>query len=502
MTLGSTDALTAGLSDNAVAQQDSPLRQVIDATLDGILVVDADQNIRFANPSAAALFGRPAEELVGEPFGLPIVPDEYAEVNIVTPQAAETVAEMRAVLAKWNDEEVYVISLRDISERRRLEEELRQAHKMEALGNLSGGIAHDFNNLLTSIITCSMMLIEQMSDDDPRRRYAAQVRDVAQRGAALTSQLLTFSRKRVVRPRRLDLNTVVSDMSTMLSRIIGEHIQLTAECADEPAWIMADRSQVEQVIVNLAVNARDAMPEGGTLVCAVSVDRRRHVTLSVRDTGHGMDDEVRARAFEPFFTTKPEGQGTGLGLATVYGIVHQANGQILLRSEPGLGTHVQIALPYADAGRTSGGQRRPSLVAQPARQVGSVLLVEDDEDIRGIVSEVLMRAGWRVVSADTGASALAVLRDGECADVDLVISDVVMPDGGGGELYREVRRVAPTLPFLFISGYPKESLDLMVGDTCVGFLSKPFAPDDLINQASELVERRRSASSAESESVA
>jgi nitrogen-specific signal transduction histidine kinase/CheY-like chemotaxis protein len=390
---------------------------------------------------------------------------------------------------------------RDISHRRRLEEQLRQAQKMEAVGRLSGGIAHDFNNLLNVIMGFTDMLLKHLPDDDRLRRYAHQVLKAANRGAGLTRQLLAFSRQQVLQPKVVDLNTVVTEAEKMLARLIGEDLELLTSLAPDLGRIEVDPGQIEQVIMNLAVNARDAMPQGGTLAIETAnldltegaasrhgfpVTPGPYVRLMVSDNGSGMDKSTQAHIFEPFFTTKEAGKGTGLGLATVYGIVKQSKGYIWADSELGQGTRFTILLPRLAA------ERRLSEGDHPEDDepggTGTVLVVEDDEAARGLWQEMLEAMGYRVIAASNGADALerAAAHPGR---IDLLLTDVVMPRLGGRELAERLSEARPGLRIIFMSGYTADTmLRQGIADTGGPFLQKPFTGQVLARKIRETLD--------------
>ena len=379
----------------------------------------------------------------------------------------------------------------DVTAQKQLEEQARQAQKMEAVGQLTGGIAHDFNNILAVILGNGRLLLDELATDDPRREDCLAVLEAGERAASLTRQLLTFSRRQVVQPRPLNVNIVVSGMEKMLRRIIGEDIELMVMTDPDLAPILADPGETEQVLMNLAVNARDAMPRGGQLRIQTSnleVDAAeeephggtpagRHVVVTVTDTGCGMDAATLARIFEPFFTTKEVGRGTGLGLSTCYGIVQRSNGHIQVRSEPHVGTEFQIVFP-ACAGR----ERQSHRDANPGPRQGSgetILLVEDDELLRQVIGKILERRGYRVVAASGGDDALAAAKACD-RTVDLVLSDVIMPGSSGPEVVSAIQLRSPRTRALFMSGYahhPALRDSAVVGDRA--FLQKPFEPDVL-----------------------
>ncbi len=380
-----------------------------------------------------------------------------------------------------------VISSRDVTENRRIEDHFRQSVKLEAVGRLAGGVAHDFNNLLTAILGYANLMLEEMPEDDWFRADVEAIRVAGERAASLTRQLLAFSRRQMLQPQVVDVNTLVTQLERMLRRLIQEDVDLAiALAADLPAvWV--DPGVFEQVLINLAVNARDAMPRGGRMTietAAVELDNAyvdRHlsvapgpyVMLAVSDTGEGMDEATRARVFDPFFTTKEQGKGLGLGLATVYGMVKQSDGYIWVYSEPGHGTVFKVYLPVAAAPADGAGTAEdPSRV----RGLETVLLVEDGDTVRALAVEVLRRHGYRVLEAENGLDALSVAAQHD-GPIHLMVSDLVMPHLSGHELASRLAEVRPDMRVLFMSGYTEHAAvhrDLTAG---AAFLQKPFAPD-------------------------
>jgi two-component system cell cycle sensor histidine kinase/response regulator CckA len=384
------------------------------------------------------------------------------------------------------DGEPRVLSMvHDVTEHARLQDELRQSQKMEAVGRLAGGVAHDFNNLLTALTGYNSLLLAALPVGNPLRHFAERVSQAAQRASALTNQLLAFSRKQPVAIESLDLNEVIHSTTDMLRRLIGEDVALISDLSPRLDPVRADRAQIEQVIVNLVVNARDAMPHGGriTLTTAnVRVERDDFVRFAVRDTGVGIDPQARARLFEPFYTTKEPGKGTGLGLATVYGIVKQAGGQVRVESEPGRGALFEVLLPRS---ATTAAAIAPAVEkADPPRGRGTILLVEDDDSVREFVCFVLRQQGYVVLDAEHGPRALEIAgaHDGE---IDLLISDVVMPQMHGFEVAEALRRARPALRVMHISGYPGDAIT-----TDAAFLAKPFSRETLLERVAQLVAGR------------
>jgi signal transduction histidine kinase/CheY-like chemotaxis protein len=391
---------------------------------------------------------------------------------------------------------------REGDDRRHAEEQLRQAQKIDAVGRLAGGIAHDFNNLLTVIGSYTDLLLESLDSAAPERPHAEQIRRASERATALTHQLLAFSRKQVLQPRVVDLNAIVRGIEPMLRRLIGEDVTLETHLAEEPVQALVDPGQIEQVIVNLAVNARDAMPEGGRLVIEteatvlddVIVDGRPgmvpgdYAQLVVTDSGHGMDAATQARIFEPFFTTKAPGEGTGLGLAMTYGIVKQSGGWIWVYSELDHGTAFKIYLPLATGATAPAAvtARRP---ADRARNHETVLLVEDQDEVRDLASRVLQRLGYSVLPASSGSDALRLAEE-HPQPIALLLTDVVMPGLSGKEVAEQLTAMRPDLRVLYMSGYT-DNIIAQHGVLSPGtaFISKPFTPDSLASAVRAAIDR-------------
>jgi nitrogen-specific signal transduction histidine kinase len=380
-----------------------------------------------------------------------------------------------------------------------LEQQLQQSHKMEALGRLAGGIAHDFNNLLTIITGYSDL------SDVPTAEALAEIRAAASRAAALVSQLLAFSRRRVIRPRRVDLNAVVNGTAGMLRRTIGEHVAIALDLDDTVASVEADPHQIEQVLVNLAVNARDAMPKGGALTIrmrsvsrnaldpahrlAQSSEQERFVLLRVRDTGEGMDEQTRAHIFEPFFTTKELGRGTGLGLSTVYGIVQQHGGTIRVESAIGEGSVFEICLPWSDGPLAP---LEPEL-GGPSALTGTetILVVEDEPQLLALVVRALREHGYAVIEANNPVAALHTAREHR-DPIDLVVSDIVMPQMNGVVLVEYIKVFHPETRVCFMSGYSQHGNDILRAGAVL--LEKPFTPVTLLTTVRQVLDRRASGS--------
>ena len=493
---------------------EAKFRGLLEAAPDAVVGVDADGRIVLANGQAVRLFGYDREELLGQPVEI-LVPDAVKELHpghraryfsepTTRPMGAglklagrrrdgsEFPAEISLSTLEMEDGVIVSAAIRDATERIRVESEreqlkARQSERLEILGQLAGGIAHDFNNLLALILSYGRFVAKEVAGDKALSEDVAEILAAAERAAALTRQLLIFGRRDVVRPEVLDLNEVVQSMEKILRRTIGEHIELRTEFAG-PASVMADPGQIEQVILNLSLNARDAMPGGGLLLLrteTVVEDRppdgapsQPQVRLTVSDTGVGMPPEVRTRVFEPFFTTKPKGHGTGLGLATVYSIVSQAGGQIEIYSEEGKGTVFKVSFPVA-AGEAAQADGEDQPV--PGGDGQTILVVEDEVGVREITARILREHGYAVVvAADGPAEALELCRAGEVF-VDLLVTDVVMPAMSGRDLAEQIKQIRPDLPVVFISGYSHDVIAHQgVLEPGVRLVEKPFTDQALL----------------------
>jgi PAS domain S-box-containing protein len=397
-----------------------------------------------------------------------------------------------------------VLTLHDVTERNQLEHQLRQAQKMEAMGRLAGGVAHDFNNLLTVIGGYGQMVQDALDSKDPMRKDMEAILEASDRASALTRQLLTFSRRQMIEPRVLDLNRQVSRVSRMLRRVIGEDIELVTMLEADPARIKIDPAQIEQVLVNVAVNARDAMPKGGKLTVetafvAINAEAAatggpkpgQYVVLSMTDTGTGMDAETQSHLFEPFFTTKSKGKGTGLGLSTVYGIVKQNGGEIAIASELGHGTTVRACFPLAEEAVKAGAIAGRRAAARPGTE--TVLVIEDDSEVRKLASSMLSRQGYTVLEAASGSEALRVWRR-HAASIDMILTDVVMPSMDGPELAAELKAQRPDLKVLYMSGYTEDVLGkhgVTVSEST--FIHKPFTSGALAHSVRSVLDGKSGA---------
>jgi two-component system cell cycle sensor histidine kinase/response regulator CckA len=400
-------------------------------------------------------------------------------------------------------EECVLTVMDDISERKQLEEQLLQAQKMEAVGRLAGGVAHDFNNLLTAIIGYSDLLLLQAEGSSRLRSNIEEIRKAGKRAAKLTSQLLAFSRKQVLQPKVIDLNEIVTDLSKMLQRLIGEDVELVCITKADLGQVKADPGQIEQILINLAVNARDAMPEGGKITMetgnvVLDEEYTRHhakvspgsyVMMAVSDSGHGMDLSTQSHIFEPFFTTKGPGKGTGLGLSTVYGIVKQSDGHIWVYSEPGHGTTFKVYFPRVDAEIDSLDSTHASL--EPPQGSETILLVEDEEQVRELARIALEMSGYRVLEAADGVEALQRSAEHE-GPIELLVTDVVMPQMSGRQLAEKMKVIRPGMRVLYMSGYTDDAIvHHGVLDSAAAFIQKPFSPREMARKVRDLLNEQR-----------
>jgi two-component system, cell cycle sensor histidine kinase and response regulator CckA len=469
------------------------------------VLLDADFRVAEWNPAAERLFGFSRGEALGRsPFEFMVPPKARAQVESVLRRGREgdmAAHGVNAVRTKggeiitcewfntplWGEDGRFAGHLglaQDVTERLRLEEQFLQAQKMEAVGRLAGGVAHDFNNLLTVINGSAAVLLRDLGGQAPAADSAQTILKASERAAGLTRQLLAFSRKQIVAPRVLDLNAVVADAEAMLRRLIGEDVVLATDLQPGLRAIRADPTHLGQVLLNLAVNARDAMPAGGRLSVATR-DCEQYVLLAVADTGCGMTEEVRRHLFEPFFTTKGPGQGTGLGLSTVYGIVKQAGGHIEVESQPGMGTTVRVYWPRSEEAPAEGKRDEDG---RAPRGSETVLLAEDEDEVRALVRQVLMDGGYAVLEARDGAEALW-LADRHGKPIDLLVTDVVMPGLDGRGLAERLGRRCPALRVLYLSGHTDDAVVRHgVSRDKAHFLQKPFSPVDLARKVREVLD--------------
>jgi len=493
------------------------LLAAVTASANGIVITDPAGNMQWVNPAFARMTGYSLEEVVGKN---PRLLNSGAQSEQFYQHFWQTISSGQVwqgkLLNRKKDGSTYMEEMtvtpvldtrgritnyiavkHDITERENLEQQLVQAQKMEAIGQLAGGVAHDFNNLLTVISGFSNIVLSMLPANDPKRVHLKAILDAGERAAGLTQQLLAFSRKTVIEPKVLDMNLVVKDTEKMLRRLIGEDIVLKAALARQSLRIKVDPGQLSQVLLNLAVNARDAMPRGGSLTIATdlveyssdgfsqhtNVAPGKYVRLTVQDTGCGMTAEIKSRIFEPFFTTKPKGKGTGLGLATVYGIVMQNGGHIDVESLPGSGATFHILFPEVQ------GDPAPAFaeVGNPQQGCETILLVEDEEGVRGYGKLILETHGYTVLAADSGRCALALAE--AHGDINLLLTDVVMPEMSGRELAEELHRSRPEIKVLYMSGYTDDTIVRHgVIQATDAFLHKPFSPLGLTRKIRQILD--------------
>jgi two-component system, cell cycle sensor histidine kinase and response regulator CckA len=495
------------------------LGQIINCIGDLLFVKNREHNIVLVNQALCAFTGKPREELLGR-LHLESLPKELAQSlwereEEVFETGKECLTEdtlndwqgnlrilmsKKSLLTDKSGRKQIVNILRDVTEKKLLEAQFLQAHKMEAVGALAGGVAHDFNNLLNVILGYTEMMIEELDPNSPMLKDLEQVKSAGLRATGLTTQLLAFSRKQILQPEIVDLNTIITDTSSMLRRLIGEDIELISNIQPNLGMAKVDPGKIQQVIMNLAINARDAMPQGGALIIEtrnVDLDENYmlehlvakpgpHVMLAVSDNGIGIDAVIRQHIFEPFFTTKEKGKGTGLGLSTVYGIVKQSDGFIWVYSEPGKGTTFKIYFPRVEG----------QVIEKPVeKRIGSrfrgsetVLVVEDEKSVRAIACRILRERGYTTLDAPNGAIALDIARE-YAGSINLVLTDVVMPGMSGADFVSRLKQDRPDIKALYISGYTDSAIVHNGAlDSSVAFLQKPFSIEGLARKVREVID--------------
>jgi PAS domain S-box-containing protein len=506
-------------SERRLREVELRMSMMLDSIKDyALFVVDEQGRVAVWHVGGEVVFGHTAREMTDEPAGplYGMSDEEFAALLADASRLGHAEHEgpcrrgdgarfigattIRPLAGDEDAPRGFVVVTRDITERLELEERLRQGQKMEAIGRLAGGVAHDFNNLLTAIMGHTDLLAMTLARDDPRRADLSAVLKNADRAANLVRQLLSFSRRQVLQPTAINLSRLVADLLPMLRRLIGEQIEIVDQTATHVSMVMGDRNQLEQVVVNLSVNARDAMPGGGRLTIRTSnvwIDAASagaelapgpYVMLEVSDTGVGMDAATKQRIFEPFFTTKEMGSGTGLGLSTVFGIVTQMGGAVFVESERHQGATFRLYFPEARADAAQPPEPVPAAAAAGGSE--TILLVEDDEGVRTFAEKALTRHGYRVLVAASPAAALDLVQS-RADPIDLLIVDVVLPGRSGPELATELGRLRPGVPVLFISGY----FDGVVAAHGLvakpsHFLQKPFMADDLLLRVRQLLPKK------------
>ncbi|NCO82858.1 MAG: PAS domain S-box protein [Nitrospirae bacterium] len=505
-------------------ENESKLSTITTVAADAIVMIDENGKITYWNPAAEKILGFTADEAVGKDMPLLIIPHRYREMHskafsrfvetgrllklrktyeasALKKDGLEIPVELSISGVRVKDRCYSVGIIRDITERKGLEAQLFQSQKMEAIGVLAGGIAHDFNNILTAIIGYAGVTQMKMKEDDPLRHNIEQVIASAERAATLTHGLLAFSRKQVTNPLPVNLNDLINKEGKLLSRIIGEDIELKTAFSEEALVVLADSGQLEQVFMNLATNARDAMPDGGRLIIEtdkVEIDEKyikvhgygkpgMYAVASVSDSGAGMDEGTRQKIFEPFFTTKESGRGTGLGLSIVYGIIKQHNGYINCYSEPGKGTTFKIYLPLTEA---EVAEMKPVEPAALLKGTETILLAEDEEAVRKLAKTVLEEFGYKVIEAVDGEDAAAKFMENKDS-IDLFFADVVMPKMSGKEVYEMIKKIRPGIKILLTSGYPADFIhkeEIMEKE--LDFIAKPLSPTALLKKVREALDKK------------
>lgn len=514
-------------AEEALDQSEQRYRTLADTSPDAIVVVDLSSRIIMVNHRTMVLHGATSrEDLIGKNAFDLVAPEDRQraiedlkrvrtqghvdnlEYRLLTKSGEVFPAELNMAIIsdEAGEPTAFISAIRDIRERRRaeaeraqLQEQFRQAQKMEAIGRLAGGVAHDFNNLLFVVLNYSAWLREALGAESALRPITEQIEKAALRGAALARKLLAFSRRTTIRPQVVDINHLISDLSEMLRTLLGEDITIDLALTNEPTHVLLDRGHLEQAIVNLAVNARDAMPNGGHLTIGtivrdidleysrthIGVALGRYIQLTVSDTGCGMGPDVRDRIFEPFFTTKKESEGTGLGLSATYGIVRQAGGHIWVDSEVGKGSTFTILLPWVKAGEEAVLQQKPLPARPPAGE--TVLLVEDDVEVRTLTRTMLEREGYRVLEAHDGLDACRIAKE-HVGPIHILLTDVIMPDMNGKQLAQTVRALRPESMVLYMSGYTDEVISQHgIIDRGAWYIQKPFGRDEMLNKIAEIL---------------
>ncbi len=519
------DVTVQNQASQALQRSEALKRSILETAPDAVITFDRHGRVLDFNAAAEKTLGYLREQALHRPWtsivfpGMPENPESKTPAEAAPGSDADRYSGRMEVTAKRGDgcafpaelivtvagppgQPVYTAWLRDISARRQLETQLWHSQKLEAVGRLAGGVAHDFNNLLTVITGYSDMLLDTLPHGDPRRQHVEEIRKAGDRASALTRQLLAFSRRQVLAPQQIDLNAIVSNLDRMLRRLIGEDVEVRNVLVPGLWSVKADPGQIEQVLVNLAVNARDAMPQGGTLTIETSnvtltpqqgmrynphMPPGEYVMLVVSDTGCGMDAKTQELIFEPFFTTKEEGKGTGLGLATVYGIIKQSGGYIWVESQTGAGAAFAIYLPRVAGSVAMQGTAMP----RAPRATGSetILLVEDEDAVRRLVRGTLKSAGYGVLEASRGEDAVQTALSHK-QPIHLLLTDVVMPHIGGRELAGMIEVLDPSIKVLFMSGYPEEAfLEQGVFEPGLSIIQKPFTPEALLRKVKEVLDR-------------
>jgi two-component system cell cycle sensor histidine kinase/response regulator CckA len=509
--------------EEMLQKSESKFRTIFERVAVGIALVSIDGQLVETNPALREMLRYGEEELRNRVFNEFIHPEDAAidvdldqeliagkrdhyqiEKRFIRKDGGVVWCQLNVSFIRGGQQErpFTICMVEDITERKRLETQFFQSQKMETIGRLAGGIAHDFNNLLTVIKGYTQLSLNHIQEGDPCRENLEEIKSAAERAAELTNQLLTFSRRQILDMKVLDLNTIVRGLEKMTGRIIGEDIEMFTVLDDHLGRVKTDPGQLEQVILNLVVNARDAMPAGGKLAIEtanvvlddtyarthIGVTPGSYVMLSVSDTGYGISPEIKELIFEPFFTTKEEGKGTGLGLSTIYGIVKQSGGNIWVYSEPGQGTTFKIYLPRIE--EETGALPVQDDTDHLPMGKETVLLVEDDPSLRALAARVLRYQGYKVLEATNGHEAIGIARENVQEKIDLLLSDVVMPHMGGRELVKRMKTLHSEVRVLFISGYTEHAITYHAGlKPGTPFLQKPFSPTALAKKVREVLDQ-------------
>jgi two-component system NtrC family sensor kinase len=499
------------------------LAQAIEESPIYIILTDLQGNIEYVNPKFTQVTGYSEEEVIGKNPRLlkseEMSPEVYEDLWHKITQGnvwqgelcnkkknGELYWEYGTISPVRNARGVitnFMAIKEDVSERRKLEDQLRQSQKLEGIGQLAGGVAHDFNNILTAIIGYAHLALLKMSDDDPLRHYLHQILESSEKATVLTQSLLAFSRKQTVHLTSIDLNKLIRDFQKFLQRILQEDIELKTICTDNALPVMVDRGQIEQILMNLVTNARDAMPKGGSLTIETGLlewdeefvkfhgygEPGKYAIISATDTGIGMDEKTSEKIFEPFFTTKEQGKGTGLGLAMVYGIVKKHNGHINVYSELGKGTTFKIFLPLS--GAIAGDEEKPKQPAAALIKGGTetILVAEDNEEIRILISAILTNYGYNIIIAADGEEAILKFAKNK-NKIDLAIIDGIMPKKSGKEVFKEIKIIKSKIKAIILSGYTEDMLNFSeIADENVVFIQKPVLPSDILKKVREILDR-------------
>lgn len=510
-------------NEETLRESEERFRSLVQSAVDGIISADSSGKIISWNRGAENIFGYAEEEVILKPLTI-LMPERYREAHQKGFERMHSTGESRIAgkiielyglrkdgdefpleislsLWKFHEETFCTAIVRDITEHKKLEEQFRHAQKMDAIGQLAGGIAHDFNNMLNAIIGFGSLMEMNMNDDDPNRAHLKEILSAGERATHLTRSLLAYSRKQIIDLKSENLNEIIRAVEKFLRRIIGEDIELKTILSDKELIAMVDSSQIQQVIMNIATNARDAMPDGGELIIETGIvqmdeeyikmhgygERGMYALLSITDTGIGMDEITMKRVFEPFFTTKEIGGGTGLGLSIVYGIIKQHGGFINVYSEPGRGTTFKIYLPFIKSEFEEAGTIK-EIAPYPAGGTEMVLIAEDDEAVRKLIRDVLERFGYKVIAAEDGEDAIEKFRENK-EEIRLLLLDLIMPRKSGKDVYEEIKEIKPDIKAIFLSGYTADILFKRgILDEGLDFIHKPFSPREILRKVREVLD--------------